>query len=140
MFAEGKSVFRSRRLEPPETWNNPSIGKLMDIALSARSQVNKLVPGNTWEMAATVKTNSDEFGKLKIFQPEEVSTDSQLTELLQVSEVRLISDESASELLVEVLPSKGKFCERCRRYTSSEEGRPCQRCERVLQTLRAAVR
>ncbi|XP_063223894.1 isoleucine--tRNA ligase, mitochondrial isoform X1 [Bacillus rossius redtenbacheri] len=138
---EGRSLFRSGRLELPDNWSDPGVARAMEVGLGVRRQVNKLVPGNTWEVAATIRASGEVFETLKTFQPEGgASTDSQLTELLQVSEARLLEDGGGGETRAEVSPSEGKLCERCRRHTSPEEGRPCRRCEKVLRALGAAAR
>ncbi|XP_063223898.1 isoleucine--tRNA ligase, mitochondrial isoform X4 [Bacillus rossius redtenbacheri] len=137
----GRSLFRSGRLELPDNWSDPGVARAMEVGLGVRRQVNKLVPGNTWEVAATIRASGEVFETLKTFQPEGgASTDSQLTELLQVSEARLLEDGGGGETRAEVSPSEGKLCERCRRHTSPEEGRPCRRCEKVLRALGAAAR
>lgn len=71
---------------------------------------------------------------LQTLQGLQISGDSQLAEILQVSSVTLLEGEER-ELQVTVGLAEAYLCERCRKHTSSTLGEPCQRCAQVLALL-----
>nr|CAD7263658.1 unnamed protein product [Timema shepardi] len=128
-----RSVFRGGVVSPSPHWNRAHLLQQMNTVLELRRQINKAAPTpNTWETEAVVFSQGNVFKTLQLFQAEEYSSESQLSEILQVSSVRL-SDEPNS-VQVHLERSRNHLCARCRRYTSSQTDRPCPRCQQVLDT------
>lgn len=113
-------------------WNQPEVEKLIKTALLLRDGVNKLATKNTWELNATIRVNMDKFCLLSNLQKEEKSSTSELCEILRVSSVKLIEDESCTEPQIELEHTNKKLCKRCRRHPESENGEVCSRCNELL--------
>lgn len=65
-------------------------------------------------------------------QKEETSSSSELCEILHVSSVKLIEDESCTEPKIELESTNRKLCKRCRRHPESANGEVCFRCNELL--------
>lgn len=71
---------------------------------------------------------------MQVLQSMEVSRDSQLAEIMQVSRVTLLEGEG-SDVQVTVGLAEAHLCERCRKHTASTPSEPCQRCAQALALL-----
>lgn len=58
---------------------------------------------------------------------------SELCEILQLSSVQLIENQSIGETEIRVHDIKDTLCERCRRYPGSRKDGLCTRCAEVLR-------
>nr|CAD7588297.1 unnamed protein product [Timema genevievae] len=132
-YTGSRSVFRGGVVVPSPHWNRPHLLQQMNTVLELRRQVNKAAPTpNTWELDAVVFSQGDVFTTLQLFQAEEYSSESQLSEILQVSSVRLSNKPNSAQFQLE--KSRNHLCARCRRYTSLQTDQPCPRCQQVLDT------
>lgn len=113
-------------------WNQPEIEEIMKTALLIRDGVNKLTTQNTWELNATIRVEMNKFSLLLNLQKEETSSSSELCEILHVSSVKLIEDESCTEPKIELESTNRKLCKRCRRHPESANGEVCFRCNELL--------
>ncbi|XP_012271517.1 isoleucine--tRNA ligase, mitochondrial isoform X2 [Orussus abietinus] len=120
------------RYRVPETWNQPHIVDIVNCALDLRKEVVKIASTNTWNFDATVTVNANRFSLLSKLQNDEQSSESELCDLLQVSSVLLLKDNSISEVKVDLKQLSTSLCERCRRHPEPEPDALCARCERVL--------
>ena len=62
-----------------------------------------------------------------------VLTEDDLKEILQVSFVKFVDNESNQ--LFEIVPSQAYLCPRCRLYQAKMENELCHRCEKVVNNL-----
>nr|CAD7456237.1 unnamed protein product [Timema tahoe] len=101
-YTGSRSVFRGGVVAPSPHWNRPHLLQQMNTVLELRRQVNKAAPTpNTWELDAVVFSQGDVFTTLQLFQAEEYSSESQLSEILQVSSVRLSNEPNSAQVQLE---------------------------------------
>uniref|UniRef100_A0A8D8Q818 isoleucine--tRNA ligase n=1 Tax=Cacopsylla melanoneura TaxID=428564 RepID=A0A8D8Q818_9HEMI len=116
----------------------------VDAALLVRDQVNGNIPDNInrWKLHARVEASSEIYTRLEplLFPTSPSSCDSELAEILQVSSVDLVHDNSGSlpsnGFQVKVSPGSGNQCPRCRRFTSFNSEELCSRCDSVVNIAR----
>ncbi|XP_066603236.1 isoleucine--tRNA ligase, mitochondrial isoform X2 [Prorops nasuta] len=114
----------------PEIWNQPDLEKLMVIAYDLKSQMNKLLKQNSWELAATITVPQKDYNQLSVLQKENSSSTSELCEILQLSCVTLL--EGDNERRINFEPIKSNLCKRCRRHPVPANDELCERCMKVL--------
>lgn len=132
---EKELFFQNTKKMVNSEWNQPDIAKLMELVLDVKQRVNKLSPINcsNWELSAKIIASPDVWNELKILQNEELSSSSELAEILQVSAVYLLcTNDIQSAFKVEINTTAGYLCDRCRRHTASVRGELCSRCSDVL--------
>ncbi|KAK2577144.1 hypothetical protein KPH14_003304 [Odynerus spinipes] len=118
----------------PDTWNQSETVEYVEAALRLRSKVNKLATKNTWELIATITSTKQDYKLLSILQEEKQSAVSELCDILQVSQVILIEDDTLTETQVHLNPIEKQLCKRCRRHPEILGAQICERCANILDT------
>nr|XP_032803688.1 isoleucine--tRNA ligase, mitochondrial isoform X1 [Petromyzon marinus] len=159
-----ESVFRSGWVEASAGWRKPGVVEAMEMACKIRDTfLGSIVGNNAAEYDTIIAVEPGLlFELLELLQTEEVSSTSQLSELMMSSRTTLVTSLlgslplGATELQgvchidlpevgiserqsfkLAVLPASGVKCPRCRKLTSTSEDNPCHRCTKVLQELKA---
>uniref|UniRef100_S4RA74 isoleucine--tRNA ligase n=1 Tax=Petromyzon marinus TaxID=7757 RepID=S4RA74_PETMA len=157
-----ESVFRSGWVEASAGWRKPGVVEAMEMACKIRDTfLGSIVGNNAAEYDTIIAVEPGLlFELLELLQTEEVSSTSQLSELMMSSRTTLVTSLlgslplGATELQgvchidlpevgiserqsfkLAVLPASGVKCPRCRKLTSTSEDNPCHRCTKVLQEL-----
>ncbi|XP_033214926.1 isoleucine--tRNA ligase, mitochondrial [Belonocnema kinseyi] len=115
-----------------DNWNQPEIETIVNTALLLRDGVNKLAKVNTWELKTRIRVDPKTFSLLSILQKEKESSTSELCEILRVSSIALIEDETCRGFQIELEPTNQKLCKRCRRHPESDKEEICLRCSQLL--------
>ncbi|KAJ9586315.1 hypothetical protein L9F63_020023 [Diploptera punctata] len=133
----GQQLFRSGVVMPEGDWHQTEVSRVVNLALEVKRALNKTCSStNTQQLKASVYTSGETYCLLKLMQPEEYSSWSQLAEILQVASVRLIESKSPLKFHVELAETtECHLCARCRRYTSDKTDEPCTRCRQVLANI-----
>ncbi|XP_051156540.1 isoleucine--tRNA ligase, mitochondrial [Leptopilina boulardi] len=113
-------------------WNQPEIEEIIKVALLIKEKVNKFADKNTWELKATIRVEMNQFSLLLNLQKEEISSTSELCEILRLSSIKLIEDESCTDPQIKFERTNQKLCKRCRRHPESKNGGICYRCSEVM--------
>ncbi|XP_076756258.1 isoleucyl-tRNA synthetase, mitochondrial [Xylocopa sonorina] len=116
----------------PEFWNNPDIVKYVDAALKLRNNLLETVDKNTWKLHGIINATKEDFSALSILYDEAQPSLSQLCEILQLSSVTLIENDTIGETQIQVHEIQEAICQRCRRYLETQEDGLCERCADVL--------
>ncbi|KAL2741085.1 hypothetical protein V1478_001226 [Vespula squamosa] len=120
------------RYTVPEIWNQPETVECIEAALCLRNKVNKLATRNTWELAATIMSNKQDYELLSILQKEKQSSLSELCDILQVSKITLIKNDELNETQVCLNHIGKQLCKRCRRHPEMYGAEICERCTNIL--------
>ncbi|XP_078035223.1 isoleucyl-tRNA synthetase, mitochondrial isoform X2 [Augochlora pura] len=129
---ENKIPFYHTRYEIPESWNDPTIVERMDAALRIRGQFQSAVDTNRWKLSVTIEATKDDFLWLSLLHDNVEKTTSELCEILQVSSINLIEDQTKTETQIQMKAIETVLCNRCRRYPEEGQDCLCSRCASIL--------
>ncbi len=137
------SVHLAHWPEPDPAWDNPELSakwerlrEIRGLVLFALEEMRReKVIGSSLEASVTLKTSPEEAARLRRHLD-------LLTTVFIVSEVKVMSDSSATELSVEARKSPHPKCERCwnlRPTVGQDQEHPtlCARCANVVKQLNA---
>ncbi|XP_064623018.1 isoleucine--tRNA ligase, mitochondrial-like [Lineus longissimus] len=153
------SIFKEAWSEPDPDWFNPDIDDTFKSLLKIRDLFYKKIMSSEVVMFDVAISSSGRLSQLlKTLQPDRISGNSPLTELLQCSQVTILDGPPQSVILekarvahgeieiateekdttteaftLTIIPSPNYRCERCRRTLATKPGQPCQRCMDVLE-------
>ncbi|XP_076241877.1 isoleucyl-tRNA synthetase, mitochondrial [Calliopsis andreniformis] len=116
----------------PDSWNEPKIVEYMDAALRLRSNLLNIVSTNTWKLSVVVDATKDDFYSLSLLHDKRQPSSSDLCEILQVSSIVLIENDTVTETRIQIENIDKTLCSRCRRYLETREDGLCSRCAIVL--------
>ncbi|XP_055677771.1 isoleucine--tRNA ligase, mitochondrial [Lutzomyia longipalpis] len=123
---------------PPAAWEGQEAREVIEKCLQFKEALNRLTPQtNTWKLDVDIHCNPIDFECLKKLQPEcsnEESFGSQLSEVLQVSRVRLTKIEDNADFRIHLSTNESPLCPRCRRFATESGDGVCRRCDWVLRT------
>ncbi|XP_034191573.2 isoleucyl-tRNA synthetase, mitochondrial isoform X1 [Osmia lignaria lignaria] len=115
-----------------DSWNEPEITKYVDAALRLRNDLLKTVNTTTWKLFGIIEATKEDFYFLSLLHGEKQSSVSELCEILQLSSVTLIENQTLTESQIQVQDIQKPLCERCRRYPETQKDGLCSRCVSVL--------
>ncbi|GAB0095594.1 Isoleucyl-tRNA synthetase [Sergentomyia squamirostris] len=129
--------YRQNTGAPPASWateEQQEVRKLIEKCLLVKEVINKQTTQiNTWKLNAEIQCNPNDFLNFKKLEGDEANAfSSQLSEILQVSSVKLTQIDDNTDLRVLLDNSELPLCPRCRRFAVTSEGQLCRRCEWVL--------
>ncbi|XP_016773003.2 isoleucine--tRNA ligase, mitochondrial isoform X1 [Apis mellifera] len=114
------------------SWNDPSIVQHINVALRLRYNILKIANKTTWKFHGIIDANKEDFISLCLLHDERHSSISELCEILQLSSVTLIENNTIDETQIQIFEIQKALCERCRRYPETQENDLCTRCAYVL--------
>ncbi|XP_060838287.1 isoleucine--tRNA ligase, mitochondrial [Rhopalosiphum padi] len=102
----------------------------MENALMVKNKLSNLLQGkNSLEQSLVIASPSKTFNLLKILHPKNNATRSDLIELLQVSSIDLVLNDTID---IKTSDTKHILCKRCRRWSAEKEDYLCKRCEKTV--------
>lgn len=119
-------------------WMNMQIVDAVEAALNVKSLVRKVSPAKTPLTKLNVIVNATEsaFDRLSSLQNEEISSTSDLCEVLQVASVNLVKCPEQSETTVSTEQVTKPLCLRCKKYCQNESSNLCTRCAELLDNVK----
>ncbi|KAK9498314.1 hypothetical protein O3M35_002975 [Rhynocoris fuscipes] len=108
---------------------------IMEQGLQIKEQFSKEAPVNvsSTELQCYLILNDRFHELLKPLQKDELSTDSDFVDLLQVSSVKISLDSNIDNYKIIIKPSSLKKCPRCWKFNSQTDETLCNRCKYVLE-------
>nr|XP_033336512.1 isoleucine--tRNA ligase, mitochondrial isoform X2 [Megalopta genalis] len=129
---ESKIPFYHTTYVIPESWNDPTIVKCVDAALRIRKQFQSAVDTNRWQLSVTIEATKDDFHWLSLLHDNGEESTSELCEILQVSSINLIENQTVTETQIQTKAIEKVLCDRCRRYPEDGQDCLCPRCANIL--------